>query len=244
MITGIVAALPEEANTLSTRKIAQGKCIFIADQILLIRSGVGPVNAGNAVKLLLENGAQAIISWGCAAALAQSLKPGDLTLPQDLVTGDQQRLSIDSKWHRHALALLSPQVNIHTGSLAETHHIISTRHEKQAMHELTGAIALDMESAAVAKTAAEAGVPCLVIRTIADPADMDLPAAVSYAMNASGTVEIKKLFRFLAIHPGQLPALGKLALSFHAAARTLKSIAAQLPALTIDNALQPSTTKQ
>ncbi len=238
MITGIVAALPEEIKTLTNRKIAQGECFFIADDILVVRSGAGPVNAADAVSILIANGAKAIISWGCAAALDKSLKPGNLTLPAQLVTDNGQRLPIDCEWHRYATELLASRFDVRTGSLAESSRIISSCREKQTLHNQTEAIALDMESAAIAKAAARADLPCLVVRAVADPADMDLPAAVAYAMDPSGSVDIKKLTGFVLTHPGQLPGLIELGLHFTAAARTLKSIVELLPALAINKLRQ------
>jgi adenosylhomocysteine nucleosidase len=47
--------------------------------------------------------------------------------------------------------------------------------EKHALSEASGAVAMDMESAAIAQAAAEAAVPCLVARTVFDRVGDDLP---------------------------------------------------------------------
>ena len=73
MITGIIVALPEELTTLTTKKIAKGSFLYITENILVIYSGAGSVNAATAANLLIANGATRLISWGCAAALAMTL---------------------------------------------------------------------------------------------------------------------------------------------------------------------------
>ncbi len=91
MITGIVVALPEELTTLTSKKIDKGRCVFIADKLLVAYSGAGPVNAQAAAELLASKGATRLISWGCAAALSETLKPGDLILADKLIDADNAR---------------------------------------------------------------------------------------------------------------------------------------------------------
>ena len=64
MITGIVIALPQELETLTTRKIAKGSTIVLSKNLLLAYSGAGAENAQTAANLLIEQGATRLISWG------------------------------------------------------------------------------------------------------------------------------------------------------------------------------------
>ena len=231
MITGIVVALPEELATLTSKKIDKGRCLFIADQLLLAYSGAGPGNAQAAAELLVAQGATRLISWGCAAALCASLKPGDLVLADKLVDAEGNRdadfcISID--WHDYAKNRLAAFVVVHTGCLAESKSIVSSSEDKKQLQALTGAVALDMESIAIAKIARRHTLPFLAIRVIADPVDMNLPRAVNYALNDCGDMVLGKLLLFLALHPAELPGLIKLGLHFNAAKKTLKAIAVHL----------------
>ena len=228
MITGIIVALPEELSTLTKKKIDQGCCQFISEKIVVALSGSGPKNAESATNLLISQGAGGIISWGCAAALDESLKPGDLTLADNLVAGDQTRLSIQSTWRQHTFDALSRQFVIHTGTLAESHQIVSSSQEKLALQNKTKARVLDMESFASAKKAAQASLPFIAIRAISDPVKMDLPVAISHSVNKNGTVDLRKLILFLLLHPLQLPGLVKLGFYFHAATNKLKLVAGLL----------------
>lgn len=227
MITGIVVALPDEISTLSRQKLKKGDCLFLSDNVLLTCSGAGPENAEKASQRLIDKGAKRLISWGCAAALSTGLKPGDLVLPSTLLTEEKISLSIGSPWFDRVsehLSTLSPVI----GTLIESASVVANSTDKKIIYAQSNAIALDMESLAVAKIAAHHHLPVLVIRCIADPVSMDLPLAVSYALNKQGDVVLGKLLYFLLTHPNELPRLIKLGLHFKAAKDTLKSVAKHL----------------
>ena len=231
MITGIIVALPNEISSLTDKKINKGDCVFINDNTLDACSGAGPENATNASKLLINKGAKRLISWGCATALKTNLHPGDLILPDTLQTERQEDLTIASQWLNDVLDHLSP-LNPFTGSLAESSLIVAESSAKKAIHKQTRAIALDMESVAVAKIAIQNKLPVLVIRCIADPVSMSLPKAVSYALNNKGDVLLPRLLWFLLTHPSELPGLIKLGLHFNAAKNKLKLVAEHLDIIT------------
>jgi hypothetical protein len=117
---------------------------------------------------------------------------------------------------------------IQSGRLAESTSIVSSSKEKKQLHAITGAIALDMESVAVARVAKQHTLPFLTIRVIADPVNMNLPRAINYSLNDQGEMVLRKLLLFLFLHPAELPGLIKLGFHFNAAKKTLKSIAGHL----------------
>jgi adenosylhomocysteine nucleosidase len=231
VITGIVVALPEELSTLTSKKIDKGCCVFITDTIVLAYSGAGADNARAASELLLTQGAVRLISWGCAAALSESLKPGDLILADTLIDAEGTQIDIHHDWIGLTDTLLSPHAKAHIGSLAESLTIVATAKDKKHLHSQTGAIALDMESTAIAKVARQNDLPFLTIRTVADPVHMDLPKAINHSLNDEGDVILAKLLAFIALHPTELPGLIKLGLHFNAAKNTLRSVAKQLDRL-------------
>lgn len=234
MITGIVVALPQEIGTLTTRKVVKGQCIFLTDTLALAYSGAGASNAEAAAQLLIAQGANQLISWGCAGALSANLKSGDLVLADELIDADGAIITIDHEWHRRVRTVLekaacqSSGFALRCGSLLESKTLVTTSDDKQLLHRQSTAIALDMESVAVAKVAHAQAFPFLVIRAIADPVTMDLPQAVSYALNEQGDVQLGKLLTFLLKHPKELKGLISLGQHFNAAKRTLKLVANQL----------------
>lgn len=227
-LTGIVVALPEEVATLSSQKLAQGESIRLGKNILLILSGTGPRNAELAAKALIDQGATRLISWGCAAALAPELKPGNLRIPERILSEQGQAISTDPLWQRHALKLLANHLPAAAGSLIESSKIVADSASKRSLYQQTQADALDMESAAVIRVAHHAQLPCIVLRAIADPASMSLPPAVIQALNPQGQVDIKRILQHLLSHPWEVLGLIKLGLHFNAAQKTLKLAAKQL----------------
>jgi adenosylhomocysteine nucleosidase len=77
----------------------------------------------------------------------------------------------------------------------------------------------------VAEAARCAGVPWLAVRAVADPADAMLPPAIIRALNHRGQVEAMRLVATLLRHPRDLAAIPPLARGFHAALRTLRTVA-------------------
>lgn len=233
MITGIVVALPEELRTLTRQKPSKGQCCRINDRLLVVLSGAGEANAERAAQQLIAQGATQLISWGCAAALREHLKQGDLLLANVLVDTEGSRNTggeICKAWHKHCLSLLAEHV-ADIEALTESKCIVETSAEKHRIANQTGAVALDMESIAVARIAQYHQLPFLAIRAIADPVDMDLPQAISQAMNANGEVILARLLRYLVRHPRELPSLVKVGLQFHAAQKTLATVASSLDRL-------------
>jgi adenosylhomocysteine nucleosidase len=61
--------------------------------------------------------------------------------------------------------------------------------EKQRLRRLTDATGLDMESAAVAAVAQERGVPMVIVRTVSDLADEDLPLDFNLFLRPTGWIK-------------------------------------------------------
>lgn len=224
MITGVVVALPEELSTLTDKKIAKGQVGQLNETVLVIYSGAGGKNAHKAAELLVENGARQLISWGCAAALDPAFQSGDLILADSYVDAELGEYGIDDDWLRHARKTLAAdnRVVIRVGKIVESKCIVGLSQDKARLAVTTGGVALDMESVAIAKVAQSHQLPFLTLRVIADSASMDLPKAVSHALNEQGEVELSRLLMYLCLHPTELTGLIKLGLSFNAAKKTLK----------------------
>jgi adenosylhomocysteine nucleosidase len=83
--------------------------------------------------------------------------------------------------------------------------------------------AADMESAAWARAAAEAGVPYVVVRAISDGFDEDLPAFLTECLDESGAIDRTAVARRLVTHPSALFTLLKMRRRVHASAGQLAS---------------------
>ncbi len=234
MTTGIVVALPEELSTLTPKKIGKGNCALIAENLLIAHAGAGPENAKTAAQLLISNGAQHLISWGCCAALEPALQAGDLCIPKSLMDVEQNALlRTDKQWHRQVVQIIEKFCPVFTDTLLESQIIISTSQRKSELYTETGCAVLDMESNAVAKVAKKTNIPFLAIRAVADTASMNLPKAINFALNDQGEIELKKILLFLVTHLQEVPALIKLGIKFKVAGNTLKLVAKHLDTITL-----------
>ena len=223
---GIVVALPGELRTLTKRKIPIGGSERLSDKLLIAVSGAGPTQASTAAKLLLEHGANALVSWGCAAALQSRLRAGHLVLPEQIKSTDNTVFHVDSAWHNQIFQAVSNKIErVDSGLIVESQLLVTTAHEKQSLANTSNAVAVDMESAAIARLAKQMDVPFMAVRAIADPIEMSLPKAVSCAMSHNGDVNIPRLLFRLLLHPGEIGALIRLGMQFRAAQKMLCQVA-------------------
>ncbi|WP_158746108.1 hypothetical protein [Acidisphaera sp. L21] len=184
---GVVVGLVAEA------RIARGLGIEVAV------GGGDAAGAAVAANRLAESGVTGLISFGLAGGLSPELAAGLVIVPEGVVAED------GTLWR--ANPALAARLGVAGGLLLAASAIIGTRQDKFAAWRRTGASAADLESGAVARVAAEHGLPFAVLRAICDPADRDLPPAAMTALDANGRIRPAALLRSLARHPGQISGL-------------------------------------
>jgi adenosylhomocysteine nucleosidase len=107
------------------------------------------------------------------------------------------------------------------GRFLHAERVLATAREKAAAFQTSGADAVEMESSAIRSLCAEAGLPCLIMRTISDPAREDLPLDFNAFMRADQNLDYPRLLWHLACHPGKVPDLVRFQQRINAAARAL-----------------------
>ncbi len=212
---GVVAALNAEAQCLYRPTPETG--------VLLGISGMGPDLARQAAVRLVQEGVKALASWGIAAGLAEGLRAGSLVLPHCVVAGRAQ-IMVDEHWHQRLFLCLVESLPVHSGAIAHTPIVLSSRAQKASLHAETKAMAADMESMAVAQVARKAGLPFVAIRAIADPFDLTLPHCALNAVDEGGQSKLTKLLPGLARSPLDLVPLIALGIAFHRALATLRVV--------------------
>jgi adenosylhomocysteine nucleosidase len=193
-------------------------------------AGIGLDNAGRAARRLVEAGAHGLVSWGCAAALSPRMKSGDLCLPLQIVDEQTRHWPAAEAWHQRAQRALLDTGAVCTEPLVSAEGLAVSTADKRKLAAASGAVAVDMESAAVAAVASECDVPFIAVRAIADPADIALPGTIVRATDATGAVRRTTLLGGLLSHPGEIGAVVRLAWQFRAALRTLTRAAARMDA--------------
>lgn len=108
------------------------------------------------------------------------------------------------------------------GSLFGADEIVKDTGKKAMLFQNHGALAVDMESHGAARAAAQAGVPFLAIRAIADPADRALPPAAFNAVAPDGSTRVFATLAAAMRDPKQFPLLMKLGADSSAALKTLR----------------------
>ena len=88
----------------------------------------------------------------------------------------------------------------------------------------TGALAVDMESGALAAAARARGVPFAALRAVLDAAGEALPAGADVIDEASGEVRAARALAAIALRPRLWPAAGRLLRQQRVAARRLAGI--------------------
>jgi len=232
---GIVAALPAEARCLAGwpdqyQHVPDTSSSLPSKQIkkpLLSVSGMGPEAAQAAAARLVEYGAAALLSWGCAGALSKKIRPGELLLPHTILTEDGQALHTHKIWQKNLVDHLPGTLKWHEGILVESSNMVSGPEKKQELARHFDAIAVDMESAGIGRVAKQEGIPFMVIRAVADTADEELPPCIAETMDNKGHLQMRRLLPALVHQPRLWPQLIRLSRHFHAATKTLKFVSEQ-----------------
>jgi len=221
---GIIVAVTAEARSLTREAIPNGELIRLPEGAVLNVSGVGPTRAASASKILLEEGATALLSWGSAGGLSPKLPPGSLILPKTVMASDQSLYRVDAGWHDRLCNRLEGYIDFNTDPLLESTTVVCTLAEKAVLFRRTGAVGVDMESAAVAAVAGKAQVPFIAVRAVADSMDTTIPESTLNAFDEFGRLRFFRLILGLAGHPTELPAMVRIARAYRAAQRTLASV--------------------
>jgi hopanoid-associated phosphorylase len=149
--------------------------------------------------------AECLVSFGIAGALAPNLKPGDIILSTEVIDEDRRWLTGESLLAR--IPELVEQIGAIEGPVLGARMVVATKADKRRAWQETGAIAVDMESAVVARAAAALGIPFLVLRAIADPATRALPPAALLPLADDGTPDVRRVLGSVMRRPQQLPTL-------------------------------------
>jgi adenosylhomocysteine nucleosidase len=225
MGTGVVAALDSEARTLGPAARRNDGLSTLGDGALLAVSGIGGDLAAIAARRLVDAGVSGLMSFGLAGGLDPRLRAGCVILPVEVISRDGARFATADAWRGRIGAAVGAARHIEAGKLLSNPTMIGTVADKAAAFRDTGAVAVDMESLAIAEVAAAHGLPFVALRVIVDTALDVLPRAV-VAASVGGRVSIRRLVGGLAAAPAELLSLLRLMRRYRAAARSLSAAAA------------------
>ncbi|MER5884843.1 1-hydroxy-2-methyl-2-butenyl 4-diphosphate reductase [Streptomyces sp. NPDC001941] len=147
-----------------------------AGEVRVLRTGMGPRHAERAVARALAGPRlrdAAVIASGFCAGLAPGMHPGDLVVADETRGPGGTTACEGTELLVKELARALPGRTVHTGPLTGSDHVV--RGPERAALRATGAIAVDMESAATLLTALAAGPrPVAAVRVVVDAPEHEL----------------------------------------------------------------------
>lgn len=225
---GIVTGLGFEADI--ARAAVAAAAVSGGDTVTVACHGPGQARAHSAARSLLDVGATALLSFGVAGGCNPVLPSGTVILStgvRDIVDGGQgDLLYTNREWQRRIKSRLLGCVLVEEAMIASAAVPVTGAADKRLLHTELNAAAVDMESAAIAHAAIEAGVPFMALRAILDTADTTLPPAALAGLGPDGNPRVAEVIRALGRRPQDLPALIRLGVANTKARRALERAAA------------------
>lgn len=199
---GIIGAMEEEVVQLKAKmqveKIVERACmefyqgILNGKEVVVVRSGIGKVNAGICTQILADTfQVDAIINTGIAGSLQAEINIGDLVISSDAVQHDMDArefgyergqiprmdtLSFPADKELIAAAAaacqkVNPEISTFVGRVVTGDQFIASRQVKDEIKSWTEGLCTEMEGAAVAQVAYLNQIPFVILRAISDKAD-------------------------------------------------------------------------
>lgn len=223
---GLVSALPIELNALfdrceKVRKYSGDDFTFRGGRYDKVRiaaahCGMGFARARRATQALIDaHSPPWIISCGFSGALVPAVAVGHVVMANAIV--DQ---------HGHEIALdlnlpANPKSGVHVGRLLTSDEIVRKVADKKALAEKHQALAVDMESLAVAQVCRERGTRFLAVRVISDDLSADLPEEILSLVGSTGSVRFGAAIGAMWKRPSSVKEMWKLREKAHRGAETL-----------------------
>lgn len=165
---------------------------FEGKSVVVVRSGIGKVNAAVCAQILADRyQVSGIVNTGIAGSLMAKINIGDIVLSTDALQHDMDAtnfgypagqiprmdvLSFPADPKLLALAKeccgrVNPEIHTYEGRVVSGDQFISDQKKKDWLIETFHGYCTEMEGAAIAQAAYLNGIPFLIIRAISDKAD-------------------------------------------------------------------------
>ena len=188
---GIVFALSIEAgcfvDMLSQVRVTRGDGFTVRRgrcgerDVVLVESGPGSKRATKTANAVIDAyRPRLVVSSGFGGGLDLGLQRFDLIVAESLVDIDKNEITLDPI---AIVPWLAEVNNLHRGRLLTVDRIVRLSEDKRQLGEKHKALAVDMESFAVAEVCRERQVPILVVRAISDAVDDELPPDIGYLLS-------------------------------------------------------------
>jgi adenosylhomocysteine nucleosidase len=203
-------------------------------RVVLMRCGMGPERAAAAASWLTRTyPLEGLLNVGFAGGVHPSLTTGDALVAQRLVSGvvpgnpavpaTFEEIRPDERLGCFAAAAATrAALRSHRGTLLSVTEVAVCANMKQALGIRAGALAIDMEAFGLGRVAAVHSVPFMVLRTIFDTCDDEIPPRFSRCLTADGTLHYGHLVGACVVQPRLLASLVPLRRKARVAGRHLE----------------------
>jgi len=215
---GVITGLASESKCL--KPAAKGGALVVRC------AGASSARAVVHARALVGEGCAALLSFGVAGGLDPAIEPGTVVVATSVFGTGGRRWDSESGWHERLIAKAAGGPMIVAATIAGSDRALLSAVEKDTLHQSTGAAAVDMETHSVAEVAAEAGVPFLAVRAIADPQSRSIPQWLANTIGDDGRPVFTAVFSGWARRPWETPTLFRLANDTGAALASLRRVAA------------------
>ena len=220
MTIGIIGAMEEEVSVLKEMMTVEEivnyasmtfcKGVLCGKNVVIVRSGIGKVNAGICAQILVDKfNAAMLINTGIAGSLDAAIDIGDMVISTDLVEHDMDATAFgyplgqiprmetfafpaDAALVEKAVEAnreANPEIHTFTGRIVSGDVFVASQEVKDRLVTVFQGRCTEMEGAAIAHAAYLNQVPCVIIRAISDKADnsaeMDYPTFEKLAIERS-----------------------------------------------------------
>ena len=204
MTIGIIGAMEEEVtllkesmNVVTTRNVI-GCDFFVGSvegsshNIVLVRSGIGKVNAALCAQVLIDIFAvDSVINVGVAGAIDRTLKVGDIVISSDAIQHDFDTSALGDEpgyISRMDTSIFAADINLidaatdaveelglvpNIGRIASGDQFIADLDSKHRIQTLFNPLCCEMEGAAFAQACYLNKIPFVILRVMSDTADGD-----------------------------------------------------------------------
>jgi adenosylhomocysteine nucleosidase len=180
---------------------------------VVLETGIGADRASTAARWVLDHqNPRLVVACGFAGALSPNLHVGDVLLASEVVEPDD-----GLHWRTAVPAELG---DLPVGRLVTVKQLAGRPAAKRSLARQTGAVMVDMESAAIAEACQERRVPCAVVRAISDELDTELSHRL-VALLSGGRASPLRVLAAVARSPRLAVELWRLARDTRLAARGL-----------------------
>jgi len=199
--------------------------------VTLIKTGVGirraRDTAGRALGALDD--INLVVITGVAGALHNELVVGNVVLADRLITRQEESFHPDQilevprqPFQTFASALEASGIRYSVGGMLTSRRAIATIADKRLAAAQSGAVAVDMESAAIADEAQRRGMPFVCLRTILDAAGDELMGAA--LADENGRVRPLAAAKAMVTNPAMLIGAARLVRDLRRSTRVLAAV--------------------